>query len=947
MAAARLVVTRRLYSRYKYFFYFSIVILALQALLGYSFYSMKEVDQSDDKATGNGPHVNPANDQLSNKNEPNGFADKGRHQESHSTDKLISKNGGTGPPQDHHQDADNDHGDTQLDKLENSNHDANGAEGPGVEASLATETPRFTKYQPKCEVTEKEAISAISRAKTVQCKQELADVACLHMENKLYKTYLPRFCPLRGNNTGKYLGCYKDNLSDRDLEGSYVETDENSPDMCVNYCLRAGFSYAGLQYTRECWCGDAYGKHGLREDAHCSSKCPGQENATCGGYLANRIFMTGFGKAIRHPAPLSLDSTQPQKSLVKIVFVLTLNGRQTRQVVRLLRTLYQPHHYYYIHVDSRQEYMFRELLPLEELLPNVMVTRNRFATIWGGSSLLQAHLSFLKELLDKTEWAWDYYINLSESDYPIKTISDLTSYLTTYKGLNFLKSHGKDTPRFIKKQGLDQTFYECENHLWRVGRRPLPNGIRVDGGSDWICLYRSFAQYVIKENDELLAGLKAYYKYSLLPAESFFHTVLQNSHFCTESVDNNLHMTNWRRKQGCKCQYKHIVDWCGCSPNDFKINDLERLLLVQKYEDKPLFFARKFEAVVSQEIINSLDVYLFGHLQQGMTGLSSYWQNEYHHLDYQRKSRDGRFTFYHAFMRLTLASLKQRNASCQLRPLQLLEINLFQESDHFHGLLTLFKVEDLTSGKELTLEAHMHPKHYYSVIDAKGPVGRLQYLEVGSDFDPKEQIFRNYGRLLGPFDEVALRHVWDLGKEFTVSMAWVDPANIIAASYDIKIPGSVFTGSHKPALNRPLRPGVWTVKLMYNMALVAETQFLIIPLTHYQGRLILPAQVPRTHGGPIGMYSSKDFSELRDILKVPQSRELEEEAANNAKKVGKDLELWVDSLLPLFWVMQEACSMEVSNFCALQECTKTSWSSRSPDPKSDIRSIGSKLPLGR
>ena len=39
--------------------------------------------------------------------------------------------------------------------------------------------------------------------------------------------------------------------------------------------------------------------------------------------------------------------------------------------------------------------------------------------------------------------------------------------------------------------------------------------------------------------------------------------------------------------------------------------------LFQKYEDKPLFFARKFEAVVNQEIINSLDVYLFGHLQQG------------------------------------------------------------------------------------------------------------------------------------------------------------------------------------------------------------------------------------------------------------------------------------------------------------------------------------------
>ena len=64
--------------------------------------------------------------------------------------------------------------------------------------------------------------------------------------------------------------------------------------------------------------------------------------------------------------------------------------------------------------------MFRELLPLEKRLRNFVLTRNRFATIWGGSSLLQAHLSFMQELLEKSEWQWDYYVNLSESDYPIK-----------------------------------------------------------------------------------------------------------------------------------------------------------------------------------------------------------------------------------------------------------------------------------------------------------------------------------------------------------------------------------------------------------------------------------------------------------------------------------------------------------------------------------------------
>ena len=60
------------------------------------------------------------------------------------------------------------------------------------------------------------------------------------------------------------------------------------------------------------------------------------------------------------------------------------------------------------------------------------------------------------------------------------------------------------------------------------------------------------------------------------PTQSFFHTVLENSVHCETMVDNNLRLTNWNRKLGCKCQYKHIVDWCGCSPNDFKPSDLPR-----------------------------------------------------------------------------------------------------------------------------------------------------------------------------------------------------------------------------------------------------------------------------------------------------------------------------------------------------------------------------------
>lgn len=64
-----------------------------------------------------------------------------------------------------------------------------------------------------------------------------------------------------------------------------------------------------------------------------------------------------------------------------------------------------------------------------------------------------------------------------------------------------------------------RTFYECDYHLWRVGNRTVPTGIRIDGGSDWICLSRKFVKYVTRSQDELVQGLRQYFSYALLPAE--------------------------------------------------------------------------------------------------------------------------------------------------------------------------------------------------------------------------------------------------------------------------------------------------------------------------------------------------------------------------------------------------------------------------------------------
>lgn len=55
--------------------------------------------------------------------------------------------------------------------------------------------------------------------------------------------------------------------------------------------------------------------------------------------------------------------------------------------------------------------------------------------------------------------------------------------------------------------------------MWRLGDRKIPEGIAVDGGSDWFLLSRSFVDYVVNSGDELVNSMKRFYAYTLLPAE--------------------------------------------------------------------------------------------------------------------------------------------------------------------------------------------------------------------------------------------------------------------------------------------------------------------------------------------------------------------------------------------------------------------------------------------
>ncbi|XP_045141942.1 xylosyltransferase 1 [Echinops telfairi] len=648
---------------------------------------------------------------------------------------------------------------------------------------------------PKCDISGKEAISALSRSKSKHCRQEIAEAYCSHKLGRLMPEKVARLCPLEGK------------------ANKNVQWDEDSvEDMPANP--------------------------------------------------------------------------------VRIAFVLVVHGRASRQLQRMFKAIYHRDHFYYIHVDKRSNYLHRQVLQFTGQYDNVRVTPWRMATIWGGASLLTTYLQSMRDLLEMADWPWDFFINLSAADYPIRTNDQLVAFLSRYRDMNFLKSHGRDNARFIRKQGLDRLFLECDAHMWRLGDRRIPEGVAVDGGSDWFLLNRKFVEYVTFSTDDLVTHMKQFYSYTLLPAED--------------------EETEAQRQQTAR----------------------------------PTFFARKFEAVVNQEIIGQLDYYLYGNYPAGTPGLRSYWENVHDEPDGIPSLSDVTLTLYHAFSRLGLRRAEMSlhtdsENSCRYYPMgHPVSVHLYFLADRFQGFLVKHHATNLAVSKLETLETWVMPKKVFKIASPPSDFGRLQFSEVGTDWDAKERLFRNFGGLLGPMDEPVGMQKWGKGPNVTVTIIWVDPVNVIAATYDILIESTAEFTHYKPPLNLPLRPGVWTVKILHHWVPVAETRFLVAPLTFSNRQPIKPEEALKLHNGPPhGAYMEQNFQGLNPVLSLPLSPAQVEQARRHAASTGAVLEGWLDSLVGSMWTAMDICTTGPTACPVMQACSQTAWSSFSPDPKSELGAV--------
>ena len=122
------------------------------------------------------------------------------------------------------------------------------------------------------------------------------------------------------------------------------------------------------------------------------------------------------------------------------------------------------------------------------------------------------------------------------------------------------------------------------------------------------------------------------------------------------------------------------------------------------YSQKPgdhHFFARKFEAIVNQEIVGLLDTHLYGEHPENTPALKSYWENVYHVDDDITKPSNGRYSTYQSFLRQGLKLLYDEEAEkgsegvdCGI-PKQAVvkEVTVLQQADQFNGLVITLRDE--------------------------------------------------------------------------------------------------------------------------------------------------------------------------------------------------------------------------------------------------------------
>ena len=241
-------------------------------------------------------------------------------------------------------------------------------------------------------------------------------------------------------------------------------------------------------------------------------------------------------------------------------------------LIRLVYRLHTQTSIFLIHVDKRTDNnQYWQMVSGLNHLNNVVFLK-RHNCHWGDFGHVRATLKGLAYLY-QNEVNFDYLLLLTGQDYPIKSNAYIESFLSTANGNEFLSYYSipneswggddggrsrielwhfrflQDWPfRFLDpfvhlpskreiKSKIKSAIYSSVNMMFP--KRTLPGNMRPFGGSGYWCITRACVEFInsfVNQNPKFVK----FFKYVDISDEIFFHTLILNSSFSQNVVNDDL-----------------------------------------------------------------------------------------------------------------------------------------------------------------------------------------------------------------------------------------------------------------------------------------------------------------------------------------------------------------------------------------------------------------------
>ncbi|MDD3144492.1 MAG: beta-1,6-N-acetylglucosaminyltransferase [Candidatus Gracilibacteria bacterium] len=257
---------------------------------------------------------------------------------------------------------------------------------------------------------------------------------------------------------------------------------------------------------------------------------------------------------------------------------LILVHRLPKQFKRLFKSIYNPNNYYLIHIDKKaSKDLHKEITNFINDFENTYILESE-SIVWGGYSMVNVELNGIKKLLG-LGLNWDFFINLSGQDYPVKSQNDINIFLKENRENNYIKVSNQITERPDTMNRIENYFIDNGNYINEIKNEKrdfLEDTIPYIGGQ-WMILNRKCCEFIC--NSLETKKYEDYYINTLIPDESYFQTLLMNSSFDGNIINDDKRSIIWVNDGDIKLRPKTFTK------EDINFLSLENNLFARKFDD--------------------------------------------------------------------------------------------------------------------------------------------------------------------------------------------------------------------------------------------------------------------------------------------------------------------------------------------------------------------------